>query len=128
MTESLEKLAPFTVSLNAAEPAGTLDGATDEMEGVAADGESGVPGVVNEEVPPQPVNTRQEKRQRTTTASTQQPTRLMGLGLSAWALRGVLTGLPCLRPPIQPLRKFSINSLLHMFPDPNFPIWGRKRS
>jgi hypothetical protein len=39
-----------------------------------------VPGDVDEEVPPQPVNTRQEKRQRTTTASTQQPTRLMGLG------------------------------------------------
>ena len=36
MTESLSKLAPFTVSVNAAEPAGTLDGATDEMDGVAA--------------------------------------------------------------------------------------------
>jgi hypothetical protein len=44
-----------------ADPAGTLDGATDEMEGVAAEGEVGVRGDVDEEVPPQPVNTRQEK-------------------------------------------------------------------
>lgn len=40
MTESLEKLAPITVSVNVADPAGTLDGATDEMEGVAAEGKS----------------------------------------------------------------------------------------
>jgi hypothetical protein len=61
MTESLEKLAPITVSVNVADPAGTLDGATDEMEGVAAEGEVGVRGDVDEEVPPQPVNIRQEK-------------------------------------------------------------------
>lgn len=80
ITELLSKLAPFTVSENVADPAGTLDGATDEMEGVAVEEEVGVPGVVDEEAPPQPVNARQEKRQRTTTASTQRPARLMGLG------------------------------------------------
>jgi hypothetical protein len=59
MTESLSKLVPFTVSVNAAEPAGTLDGATDEIEGVPAEEEPGEPGVVvDEEAPPQPVSTR----------------------------------------------------------------------
>jgi hypothetical protein len=81
MTESLSKLAPFTVRVNAVDPAGTFDGATDEMEGVVVEGLVGEPGVVvDEEVPPQPLKTRQEKRQRTTAASTQRPTRLMGLG------------------------------------------------
>jgi hypothetical protein len=90
MTESLSKLAPFTVSVNAAEPAGTLDGATDEMDGVAAEGEVGELGVVvDEEVPPQPVSTRQEKKQRTTAASTQRPTLLMGLGSFVLVLGGI---------------------------------------
>jgi hypothetical protein len=81
MTESLSKLAPFTVRVNAVDPAGTFDGATDEIEGVVAEGTLGVLGVVvDEEVPPQPLSTRQEKKQRTTAASTERPTLLMGLG------------------------------------------------
>ena len=123
MTESLEKLAPFTVSLKAADPAGTLDGVTDEMEGVAAEEEPGVPGDVDEEVPPQPVNTRQEKRQRTTTASAQQPTRLMGLGLSYWAFAGSPNRHTMFASTNPALAQFSINSLLHILSDPNFLIW-----
>jgi hypothetical protein len=115
-------LAPFTVRANAADPAGTLDGATDEMEGVAAEGEVGDPGVFVEEVPPQPVNTRQEKRQRTTTASTQQPTHLMGLGLS-YRVCGGRNRHTMFASANPGLARLSINLLLHILPDPNFPIW-----
>jgi hypothetical protein len=77
------------VSVNAADPAGTFDGATDEIEGAAAEEEPGVLGVVvDEDVPPQPVNTRQEKKQRMTAASAQRPMRLMALGLSYRILGG----------------------------------------
>jgi hypothetical protein len=85
-------LDPVTVSVIAAEPAGTFAGAIDETTGVAAEGELPPPDAVagDEEPPPQPVKTRQKTAEKSTGVLRQRSAYLMRQGSLAGYIRGIM--------------------------------------